>query len=171
MVFVNSMSDLFHERVPAEFVKEVFGVMQRARWHSFQVLTKRPARCLELCEKLPWPANVWIGTSVESVEYVHRLDTLRRIPAAVRFLSAEPLLGSLGGLDLAGIQWVIVGGESGPGARPMDPDWVRQLRETCVAQRVPFFFKQWGGTRKKQAGRALDGRTWDDLPVGAKAAE
>jgi len=171
MVFVNSMSDLFHERAPVEFIQRVFTVMKRASWHTFQVLTKRPERCLELAHVLPWPGNVWMGTSVESAEYAGRIDVLRRVPAAVRFLSIEPLLGRLPRLELAGIHWVIVGGESGPGARAMDPEWVREIRQACVEARVPFFFKQWGGTRKKAAGRMLDGRTWDEMPTFASAAE
>jgi len=170
MVFVNSMSDLFHERVPSEFIKRVFDVMGRANWHTFQVLTKRPQNCLTLSKSLNWPNNVWMGTSVESADYVGRIDVLRRVPAAVRFLSIEPLLGALPNLKLANIDWVIVGGESGPGARPMDPDWVRAIHRSCVDARVPFFFKQWGGTRKKAAGRVLDGVTWDEMPRCASAA-
>jgi len=163
-IFVNSMSDLFHEAVPLPYVKRVFAVMQECARHQFQVLTKRPERALELAPKLPWPANVWMGTSVESALYLERIRTLRRVPAKIRFLSLEPLLGPLARLPLAGIHWVIVGGESGPGAREMKKDWVLQIRNQCITKGVPFFFKQWGGVNKKQSGRALDGRTWDELP-------
>ncbi len=170
MVFVNSMSDLFHERLPVSYLRRVFETMQRANWHTFQVLTKRTERCLALANELPWPDNVWMGTSVECNDYVDRVDLLRKIPAAVRFLSIEPLIGPVEDLELDGIHWVIVGGESGPGARPMNPEWVRDIRRKCVAASVPFFFKQWGGTRKKAAGRVLDGRTWDEMPRWAIAA-
>lgn len=166
-IFVNSMSDLFHEAVPESFIARVFEVMARADWHLFQVLTKRSSRLVELAERLPWPANVWMGVSVESARYASRIDNLRATSAAVRFLSLEPLLGPLPDLDLTGIGWVIVGGESGPGARPMDPEWAREIRDRCVAEGVPFFFKQWGGFAKKRAGRVLDGRTWDELPAVA----
>lgn len=164
MIFVNSMSDLFHKDVPAEFIARCFSVMAEASRHTFQVLTKRPERALELAEQLPWPANVWLGTSVESADYVGRIRTLVKIPAAVRFLSVEPLLGPIPRLPLTGIGWVIVGGESGPGARPMEMAWVRQIRDRCLAYDVPFFFKQWGGVEKKRAGRVLDGRTWNEMP-------
>jgi len=163
-VFVNSMSDLFHEKVPERFIQKVFGVMVQAQQHSFQVLTKRADRLAMLAPRLPWPQNVWMGVTVESAAYVNRVDLLRTVPAAVRFLSIEPLLGAIPNLDLTGIHWVIAGGESGPGARPMDPDWVRDIRDQCRAAKVPFFFKQWGGVRKKKAGRELDGRTWDLMP-------
>ena len=170
-IFVNSMSDLFHEDVADDFVAEVFDVMRRAHWHTFQVLTKRPERAAALAPRLPWPDNVWLGVSVENQRWTTRIDALREIGARVRFLSCEPLLGPLA-LDLAGIHWVIVGGESGPGARPMRPEWARAVREQCVDAGVPFFFKQWGahdasGVRmsKKAAGRVLDGRTWDGAPV------
>jgi len=164
IIFVNSMSDLFHEGVPTEYIQEVFQVMKECPQHTFQVLTKRPERALELSDSLPWPKNVWMGTSVESQKYVHRIHTLRKIPAAIRFLSCEPLLGPLMRLPLAGIQWVIVGGESGPGAREMARDWVVGIKEQCEEKRVAFFFKQWGGVRKHETGRELEGRTWDDLP-------
>ena len=164
-VFVNSMSDLFHEDVPADFVARVFATMDAAQRHTFQVLTKRSGRLASLAAVLPWPGNVWAGVSVESVDYARRIDDLRSVPAAVRFLSLEPLLGPLPELDLTGIDWVIVGGESGPGARPVDPDWVREIRDQCLSAGVPFFFKQWGGTRKKAAGRLLDGRVWDEMPL------
>lgn len=164
LIFVNSMSDLFHPDVPVDFIQQVFTTMERASQHTFQILTKRPARAASLSAVLPWPENVWMGTSVESTEVVHRITSLQVIPAAVRFLSVEPLLGPIPNLPLAGIHWAIVGGESGPGARPMEADWVRQIRDLCVGQKVPFFFKQWGGTNKKATGRTLDGRTWDEMP-------
>lgn len=164
VIFVNSMSDLFHRDVPLEYIRRVFDVMQRASWHQFQVLTKRAERLEELSPELPWPRNVWMGVSVENADYTWRIDHLRRTGAAVKFLSVEPLLGSLGHLDLAGIDWVIVGGESGPGARPLMDEWVIEVRDQCQAAGVPFFFKQWGGVQKKKAGRLLQGRTWDDVP-------
>ena len=164
-IFVNSMSDLFHEGIPLEFVQQVFRTMRAASWHTFQVLTKRPERLVEHASKLVWPPNVWMGVSVESVKYLSRVDFLRRVPAAVRFLSLEPLLGPLGSLDLADIDWVIVGGESGAGARPLEARWVRDIRAQCRVARVPFFFKQWGGVQKKKKGRVLDGRTWDAMPA------
>jgi protein gp37 len=164
-VFVNSMSDLFHEDVPADFIARVFATMNAAQRHTFQVLTKRSGRLAALGPSLPWPDNVWAGVSVESADYVHRIDDLRGVPAAVRFVSLEPLLGPLPALDLAGIDWAIVGGESGPGARRVDPNWVREIRDQCRSAGVPFFFKQWGGTRKKAAGRLLDDRVWDEMPV------
>jgi protein gp37 len=163
-IFVNSMSDLFHVDVPLRFIQRVFAVMKQAHWHRFQVLTKRADRLEELAPELPWPENVWMGVSVEGERQLSRIDCLRRTDAAVRFLSLEPLLGPLRRLDLTSIHWVIAGGESGPGARPMDASWVRSIREQCVSQKVPFFFKQWGGTNKKKAGRILDGRTWDEMP-------
>ena len=163
-IFVNSMSDLLHPEIPEAFVRRVFEVMARAPQHRFQILTKRAARLAKLAPRLPWPANVWAGVTVENDCYLHRLDALRRVPTALRFVSAEPLLAPLDGLDLDGIGWTIVGGESGPGARPMDPDWVRPIRDRCQDAGVPFFFKQWGGVNKKLAGRLLDGRTWDERP-------
>ena len=166
-VFVNSMSDLFHEDVPADFIRRVFDVMRQADQHIFQVLTKRSGRLAELAPLLPWPTNVWMGVTVESGDYVHRIDDLRQVPAAVRFLSIEPLLGPLPGLDLADIEWVIVGGESGPGARIMAEAWALDLREQCRRAEVAFFFKQWGGVNKKKAGRVLGGRTWDQMPSPA----
>lgn len=165
-IFVNSMSDLFHEKVPIAFIRRVFAVMKKASWHKFQILTKRADRLAAVAEKIHWPGNVWMGVSVETSEYLWRIDCLRLVPAAIRFLSIEPLLGPIRNLDLNGIHWVIVGGESGPGARPMDPSWVRDIRNQCLYSKVPFFFKQWGGTWKKRNGRLLDGRTWDDLPAG-----
>jgi protein gp37 len=164
-VFVNSMSDLFHEDVPIEFIQRVFGVMRRASWHRFQVLTKRSTRLAELAPHIDWPANVWMGVSVERSDYAFRIDHLRQTGARVRFLSLEPLLGPLDTLDLRGIHWVIVGGESGPGARPIHEDWVISIREQCLAAGVAFFFKQWGGVNKKKAGRELQGRAWSQLPV------
>ena len=164
MIFVNSMSDLFHEDVPLEFILKVVDVMRRASWHTFQVLTKRSAHLLELNPEIDWPANVWMGVSVENSRYTFRIDHLRRTDARVKFLSLEPLLGPLPNLDLRGVHWVIVGGESGPGARPIEEEWVLDIRDQCLAARVPFFFKQWGGLHKKRAGRTLDGRTWNEMP-------
>jgi protein gp37 len=164
-IFVNSMSDLFHESVPDAFIKEVFDVMRRADWHVFQVLTKRADRLETLATHLQWPANVWQGVSIESAEYTWRAACLRRVPAVVRFLSVEPLLGPISRLPLRGISWVIVGGESGPSFRPVRPDWVRHLRDQCLKAGVPFFFKQWGGITPKAGGRSLDRRTWDDMPA------
>lgn len=164
VVFVNSMSDLFHERVPLGFIERVSRVMAQAAQHTFQVLTKRSERLAELAPALGWPANVWMGVSVENADYTWRIDHLRATAAHVKFLSLEPLLGPLPGLDLAGIDWVIVGGESGPGARPMREEWVLDIREQCLSAGVPFFFKQWGGVNKKKAGRELEGRTWDEMP-------
>lgn len=163
-VFVNSMSDMFHKDVPLAFIQRAFDVMRRASWHQFQVLTKRSDRLLELSPSIAWPTNVWMGVSVERQDYVSRIDDLRGTGAAVKFLSLEPLLGPLRDLHLAGIDWVIVGGESGPGARPMDEQWVLDIRTQCHAGGVPFFFKQWGGINKKKSGRLLEGRTWDDWP-------
>lgn len=188
-VFVNSMSDLFHARVPLGFIRDVFDVIAETPQHSYQVLTKRALHLARVAEQLPWPPNLWMGVSIEDASEIARADHLRRVPAAVRFLSCEPLIGPLDGLDLAGISWCIVGGESGGGARPMHPDWARHLRDQCVAAEIPFFFKQWGAFRwvagnrydeatqcwvdhgiesqrvpKKLSGRLLDGRTWDEFP-------
>lgn len=163
-IFVNSMSDLFHEDVPMAYVREVFDVMNRAYWHRFQVLTKRAERLLSLNAKLQWAPNIWMGVSVENDKYRSRIDELRSTEAHVKFLSLEPLLGPLRNLDLSDIDWVIVGGESGPKARPIDPAWVTDLRDQCQRATVPFFFKQWGGKNKKKAGRILEGRTWDQMP-------
>jgi protein gp37 len=165
MVFVNSMSDLFHEDVPLEFIQKVFDIMHRARWHCYQILTKRSERLIELDPVLRWAANIWMGVSVENKDCRFRIDHLRRTRAAVKFLSLEPLLGPMPHLDLDGIDWVVVGGESGPGARPMDPRWATDIRDQCLAAKVPFFFKQWGGVNKKKAGRLLEGREWDEMPV------
>lgn len=193
-VFVNSMSDLFHARVPVEFIRQVFAVMATTPQHTYQILTKRASRLASLAPSLHWPSNVWMGVSVENAAQLHRVDDLRTVPAAVRFISAEPLLGPLDGLDLDGLDWVIVGGESGPKARPMNPAWPRMLRDQCISASVPYFFKQWGewvdlgealdwGLRpggeiraypggmlvkrvgKRAAGRRLDGRTWDEYPA------
>ncbi len=164
MVFVNSMGDLFHEEVSVEFIRRVFEVMDRSPRHTYQLLTKRADRLAQIAPLLPWPENVWMGVTVEDNEHLGRVGRLRRVPAAVRFLSVEPLLGPLPGLDLDGVDWVIVGGESGPRARPMEQDWACSIRDACVNRRVPFFFKQWGGTRKKAAGRMLEGRTWGEMP-------
>jgi protein gp37 len=163
-VFVNSMSDLFHDEVPTEFIREVFAVMASTPQHSFQVLTKRSHRLRRLADDLEWPSNVWMGVSVESQRYKFRINHLREVPAAVRFLSIEPLLGHLGQLDLSGVGWVIVGGESGPGARSMDEAWATDLRDQCQSAGVAFFFKQWGGRTPKAGGRHLEGRTWDEMP-------
>jgi protein gp37 len=165
VIFVNSMSDLFHEDIPFEFVAQVFETMVRADWHVFQVLTKRHERLAELAPHLPWPENVWMGVSIENRRFVHRADYLREVPSAVRFISAEPLLGPLEGLDLRGMDWLIAGGESGAKHRRMDLDWARALRELCVEERVAFFFKQVGGRTSKAGGRLLDGRTWDEMPT------
>ncbi|NLG96416.1 MAG: phage Gp37/Gp68 family protein [Chloroflexi bacterium] len=167
LIFVNSMSDLFHKDVPLDFIRKIFDVMNRANWHIFQILTKRAERLRELDPLIAWPQNVWMGVSVENIDYIYRIHLLRQTHAALKFLSCEPLLGPLPNLPLDGIDWVIVGGESGPKARPMDPVWVREIRNQCLTAKVPFFFKQWGGTRKKKAGRMLDGRTWDDIPANA----
>lgn len=170
-IFVNSMSDLFHEKVPDSFIFKIFEVMRQANWHRFQILTKRSARLKKLSPKIDWPQNVWIGVSVENEEFKHRIDDLRWVTAQIKFLSLEPLLGPLSTLDLKGIDWVIVGGESGPGAREMQQEWVIQIKEQCIEQNVPFFFKQWGGVNKKKTGRILQGRTWDDLPFGISSSQ
>lgn len=167
-IFVNSMSDLFHRDVPDDFILEAFDVMVRAYWHRFQILTKRSDRLVELNAKLPWAPHIWMGVSVESEDYSFRIDHLRKTNARVKFLSLEPLLGPLANLDLGRIDWTIVGGESGPGSRPMDRNWVLDIRDQCLRAGVPFFFKQWGGTNKKRAGRLLEGRTWDEMPFGLK---
>ena len=165
IIFVNSMSDLFHRDVPDDFIIRCFKVMNEASQHQFQVLTKRPERVVELASMIEWSENIWIGTSVENNDYVHRAKIIGMVPATIRFLSIEPLLGPLSRLPLANIEWVIVGGESGPGARPIEIDWVRKIRDRCIRFDVPFFFKQWGGTQKSKTGRVLDGRTWDELPI------
>lgn len=166
-IFVNSMSDLFHEQVSGADVRRIFRVMQAAHWHRFQILTKRSARLADIAPTLPWAPNVWMGVSVENCAVTDRIDHLRTTGAAIKFLSLEPLLGPLPDLNLTAIDWVIVGGESGPGARHMESAWVRDIRDQCVHAGVPFFFKQWGGVNKKKTGRTLDGRTWDDMPQSA----
>ena len=165
-IFVNSMSDLFHKDVPAGFIKRVFDVMNQAKWHRYQILTKRSERLLELSHQLEWKPHIWMGVSVENEQYTFRIDHLSKTQACVKFLSLEPLLGPLPNLDLSGIDWVIVGGESGPGARVMLKSWVVDIRDQCLEANVPFFFKQWGGTNKKRSGRLLDDRTWDEIPFG-----
>jgi protein gp37 len=167
-IFVNSMSDLFHEDVPIEFIERVFDIMIQARWHRFQVLTKRAGRLQDISSQLHWASNIWMGVSVENQDYIYRIDQLRETDASVKFLSIEPMLGPLNDLNLNGIDWVIVGGESGPGARPMNPSWVTGVRDQCLVAGVPFFFKQWGGINKKKAGRQLDGRTWNEMPPRRK---
>jgi len=167
-IFVNSMSDLFHVDVPLSYIKDVFDVMRRARWHQFQLLTKRAERIEELSPKLKWQPNIWMGVSVENEEYLYRIDHLRKTGAHVKFLSLEPLLGPLPKMKLRGIDWAIVGGESGPCARPMNADWVTEIRDQCGNAGVAFFFKQWGGVQKKKGGRALEGRTWDQMPAASE---
>lgn len=164
MIFVNSMSDLFHEDVPVTFIQDVFEIMNRIDRHVYQVLTKRPERMLQLASNLSWSPNIWAGVTVETARYLERLDHLREVPVGVRFVSFEPLLGPMGDVNLADIDWVIVGGESGPGARHMKAEWAWLLRDRCLDAGVPFFFKQWGGVQKKKAGRLLEGRTWDQMP-------
>lgn len=166
-VFVNSMSDLFHAKVPISFVRDVFQVIADTPQHTYQVLTKRSARLPKIADKLDWPSNLWMGVSVETSDFLYRVDHLREVPAAVRFLSCEPLLGSLAGIDLSGMGWVITGGESGPRARPLDPEWVREIRDACLEAQVPFFHKQWGGRTPKEQGRTLDGVVWDEMPQRA----
>lgn len=163
-IFVNSMSDLFHERIPDDYIHQVFDVMEQAHQHVFQILTKRPDRLVALAPELPWPGHVWMGVSIENRRFVERADALREVKAAIRFISAEPLLGSLEGLDLAGIHWLIAGGESGARHRPVRGDWLRELRDRCQAEGVAFFFKQWGGRSSKSGGRVLDGREWSEWP-------
>jgi protein gp37 len=171
MIFVNSMSDLFHKDVPARFIAQCFAVMEQASQHTFQVLTKRPERAAEMAADLAWPSNVWMGATVENADYLARIDALTRIPAAIRFLSLEPLLGPIPRLPLRGIDWVIVGGESGPGARSMKAPWVLQIRDRCAKSAVPFFFKQWGGVCKSKRGRVLEGRVWDEMPTWERRSD
>ena len=170
MVFVNSMSDLFHDGVPDAFIWQVWGVMERASKHTFQILTKRPDRMAHLTKDLPLLKNVWLGTSVESRDYLDRLDHLRKVPAQIRFVSFEPLLGSVGLANLSGVQWAIVGGESGPNSRPIERKWVDEIQTACRIHDTAFFFKQWGGRNKKATGRAIDGKTWDEFPVRSHQA-
>lgn len=169
MIFVNSMGDLFHESVPESFILSVFNVMRQASWHNFQLLTKRSDRLASMSKRLEWPPNVWMGVTVETGDYTNRIDDLRTTGAAVKFLSLEPLLGPVPDIELHEIDWVIVGGESGPGARPMEVEWVNDIKEQCQYSQVPFFFKQWGGFTKKKNGRVLDGRTWDEMPILASS--
>jgi protein gp37 len=164
LIFVNSMSDLFHKQVPLKFILRIFTVMREANWHTFQILTKRSDRLLALDSKIIWPPNVWMGVSVENSDYKFRIDDLRQTRAMNKFLSLEPLLGPLPDLNFEGIDWIITGGESGPGARPLKEEWVIDIRNQCRKNDIPFFFKQWGGVNKKKAGRILDGRTWDEIP-------
>jgi len=165
LIFVNSMSDLFHEKIPLEFIQEVFETMNKADWHIFQILTKRSARLRDIAAKLLWTPNIWVGVSIESAEYYCRIRHLQGVPAYVRFLSCEPLLGPLEDLPLDGIHWVIVGGESGPGARPMKPEWVFSIKNQCKRAGVPFFFKQWGGVHKWRNGRKIHGKEYDEMPL------
>ena len=162
-IFVNSMSDLFHKEIPLEYIQQVFDVMEKTPQHIYQILTKRAERLAELAPKLSWHSNVWMGVTVESQEYADRIDYLRQVPAKVRFISCEPLLGFLK-LDLTGIHWVIVGGESGPNYRPMHRAWARQIQHQCLQNKIPFFFKQWGGINSKAGGRLFDGREWNEKP-------
>jgi protein gp37 len=165
MIFVNSMSDLFHEKIPDNFIADVFDIMNHASWHRFQILTKRSKRLREMSPFLPWADNIWMGVTVEDQDCAFRVDHLRGTPAAIKFLSMEPLLSPISKLDLEGIDWVIVGGESGPGARPLKGKWVVDIKERCQLQNIPFFFKQWGGMNKKKGGRLLEGRLWNQMPV------
>jgi len=170
-IFVNSMSDLFHEKIPPAFLDEIFFRMNEARWHTFQVLTKRAEYMARIAGRFNWTPNIWMGVTVESAKHVDRMNFLRGVPAAVRFLSLEPLLGPIPDLDLKGIDWVIVGGESGPGARPMRKEWVLEIRDRCLDAGVSFFFKQWGGVQKKKAGRLLEDKIWDQMPLHRAATE
>lgn len=165
MIFVNSMSDLFHEQVPDSFIYQIFSIMEKAHWHTFQILTKRSNRMLELARNLNWTNNIWMGVTVENNDYLQRIDDLSQTNALVKFISFEPLLGPIIKPNLQRIDWAIVGGESGPGARPIDPDWVRNIQKECKNQNTKFFFKQWGGVNRKKTGRILDGKTWDDMPA------
>jgi protein gp37 len=159
------MSDLFHERVSDDIILRLFDVMNRATWHTFQILTKRAERLRQISPAIQWTDNIWAGVSVENADYIHRIDNLRSTKAKVKFLSLEPLLGPLANINLLGIDWVIVGGESGPGSRKMEAEWVIDIRDACLQQNVPFFFKQWGGTNKKKNGRLLENHTWDEMPT------
>ncbi|MEM7602852.1 MAG: phage Gp37/Gp68 family protein, partial [Verrucomicrobiota bacterium] len=171
VIFVNSMSELFHKYVPLDFIQDVFAVMTACPQHTFQVLTKRPERAAEIASELEWTENIWMGTSVEDNRVRHRIGLLAKVPAQIRFLSVEPLIGRIPRIPLRGMDWVIVGGESGPRSRPMKVEWVREIRDRCIDMEVPFFFKQWGGVNKKRTGRILDGRTWDDMPAGVQVVE
>jgi len=164
VIFVNSMSDIFHDKIPDAFIVEIFEVMNKAHWHTFQVLTKRPKRLEKIADKLNWTPNIWMGVTVEANEYAYRVDYLRNCPAKTKFLSLEPLIDSVDKLDYSGIDWVIVGGESGPGARSMKKEWVIEIRDRCKKENIDFFFKQWGGVNKKKLGRQLEGRFYDEMP-------
>jgi protein gp37 len=164
VIFVNSMSDLFHKDIPDNFIMKMFEAMQKANWHTFQILTKRSERLVKLAPKLPWPGNIWMGVSVENANYVYRMHDLGQVPAYIRFVSMEPLLGSIGKFPYNKIDWVIVGGESGPHARPIEQSWVIEIRNQCITHDIPFFFKQWGGVNKKKSGRLLEGKFWDETP-------
>jgi len=164
LIFVNSMSDLFHKEVPFSFILKLFQIMRKSHWHTFQIVTKRSERLLELSGKLDWPANIWMGVTVESKRHINRIKDLSQVPAVIKFLSMEPLLSDFPELPISKMDWVIVGGESGPRSRPVQRNWVRNIRENCLSNNVPFFFKQWGGINKKRNGRILDGRTWDEMP-------
>lgn len=168
-IFVNSMSDLFHKNVPDEFIIKMFTIMNQAHWHHFQILTKRAERLVQLNTKIPWKPNVWMGVSVENGYYTSRIDYLRETEACIKFISFEPLIGPIKNLNLKHINWIIVGGESGPGARPINPGWVKDIRNQCLKSSVPFFFKQWGGVNKKKNGRILEGREWNEMPVVSEA--
>ncbi len=165
MVFVNSMSDLFHAKAPKDFIMEIFTTMNQACWHMYQILTKRAEQLTKLDKMLPWADNIWMGVTVESADYVYRIDHLRESRSLNKFISFEPLLGSVGTLNLKGIDWVIAGGESGPGARIVQKEWIIEIRDQCIDAGIPFFFKQWGGVRKKQNGKVLDGRVWNEFPL------
>jgi len=165
MIFVCSMSDIFHKDVPDEYIIKIFEIMNKAHWHTFQVLTKRPKRLEKIAHKLKWTKNIWMGVTVEANEYVNRVDYLRNSPAYIKFLSIEPLIDSVDKLDYTGIDWVIVGGESGYGARVLKKEWVLEVRDRCLELDIPFFFKQWGGVNKKKAGRLLDGKIYDNMPI------
>ncbi|ODA40138.1 phage Gp37/Gp68 family protein [Desulfosporosinus sp. BG] len=166
-IFVNSMSDLFHESIPTEFIEKVFFTMQQASWHTFQILTKRAERLAELSPSLKWPSNVWQGVTVENDDVTNRIDFLRETGAKIKFLSCEPLIGPLDNIDLTNIDWVIVGGESGPKARPVKEEWIKSIRDQCQTSNTAFFFKQWGGVQKYKTGRLLEGRLWDEYPRSA----
>lgn len=170
MIFVNSMSDLFHEAVSEKFISQIFETMNTAWWHNFQILTKRSERLLKIAPKLNWGNNIWMGVTVEASDYIFRIDHLRKTNARIKFISFEPLLGSIQYIDLSSIDWVIVGGESGPGARPVQSSWVIELRDQCQKGGTPFFFKQWGGFNKKRAGRELEGRIWNEMPLAFVSA-
>jgi protein gp37 len=164
IIFVNSMSDLFHEKVPIAFIKKVFTIMHRADQHCFQILTKRSSRLTQISPMLKWPENVWMGVTIEKKDYLYRIDDLAKTAAKIKFISFEPLLGPIDDFNHKGIDWVIVGGESGPRARPIKKEWIARIRDICLENNIKFFFKQWGGKNKKQAGRLFEGRTWDEMP-------